>query len=256
MKTFCSWSGGKDSAMAFYEAVKSGMEITHLLNMATENGEHSRTHGLTSELLASQAEALNTSLIQQNASWDTYEEEFKKALAGIKEGEALRGIFGDIDMIEHRNWVERVCLESGVEPVLPLWLKEREELLVAFIDAGFKAVVVATDARYMGEEWLGREVNRAFINDLKSFGNVDLCGEKGEYHTFVYDGPIFVKPVKFSIIRKALIDPYWFLEMNYPAASSGVSKARQKHETISKQASGYDTQGAIKSAKADGIDKD
>ncbi|MCX5813353.1 MAG: diphthine--ammonia ligase [Proteobacteria bacterium] len=213
MKTFCSWSGGKDSALAFYEAARSGIAITHLLNMATENGKHSRTHGLTSELLVSQAEALNISLVQQGASWDTYENEFKKAVAGIKEGNALRGVFGDIDMIEHRNWVERVCLESGVEPMLPLWLREREELLNSFIDAGFKAIVVATDKQYLGEEWLGREINRAFMDDLKAFDRVDLCGEKGEYHTFVYDGPIFVKPVEFSIIRKVLTDSYCFLEL-------------------------------------------
>ncbi|MCX5806189.1 MAG: diphthine--ammonia ligase [Proteobacteria bacterium] len=213
MKTFCSWSGGKDSALAFYEATRSGIEITHLLNMATENGEHSRTHGLTSGLLASQSEAINISLLQQKASWDTYEKEFKKALSIIKDGDALRGVFGDIDMIEHRDWVERVCLESGVEPILPLWLKDREEILISFIDAGFKAIVVATDERYLGEEWLGREINRAFIHDLKALNNVDLCGEKGEYHTFVYDGPIFKKPVEFNVVRKILMDSYRILEL-------------------------------------------
>jgi diphthine-ammonia ligase len=213
MKTFCSWSGGKDCALAFYEANKSGIEITHLLNMATENGEHSRTHGLTSELLLSQAEALNISLIQQKASWDTYEKEFKKALSMIKEAGSLRGVFGDIDMIEHRDWVERVCLESGVEAMLPLWLKEREELLNSFIDAGFKAIVVATDERYLGEEWLGREINRDFMRDLKSLGRIDLSGEKGEYHTFVYDGPIFKKPVEFSMIQKTLKDSNWLMEL-------------------------------------------
>jgi diphthine-ammonia ligase len=213
MKTFCSWSGGKDSALAFYEANKSGINITHLLNMATEDGNHSRTHGLTSELIFSQSQALNISMLQQRASWDTYEKEFKEALSTIKEDDALRGVFGDIDMIEHREWVERVCLESGVEPLLPLWLKEREEILINFIDAGFKAIVVATDERYLGEEWLGREINRAFIHDLKTLNQVDLCGEKGEYHTFVYDGPIFERPVEFSIIRKALMDSNWLLEL-------------------------------------------
>jgi len=213
MKTFCSWSGGKDCALAFYEATKSGMKITHLLNMATENGEHSRTHGLTSEMLTSQSEALNIGLVQQKASWDTYENEFKKIVSIIKDDDALRGVFGDIDMIEHRDWVERVCSESGVEPMLPLWLREREELLNSFIDAGFKAIVVATDKRYLGEEWLGREINRAFMDDLRALNNVDLSGEKGEYHTFVYDGPIFEKPVEFSVIKKSLTDSNWLLEL-------------------------------------------
>jgi diphthine-ammonia ligase len=100
-----------------------------------------------------------------------------------------------------------------VESILPLWLKEREALLSSFIDAGFKAIVVATDKRYLGEEWLGREINRAFMHDLKALGQIDLSGEKGEYHTFVYDGPIFKRPVGFNVVRKTLKDSNWLLEL-------------------------------------------
>jgi len=213
MKAFCSWSGGKECAMSFYEASKSGMEIAMLLNMAAEDGNHSRTHGLGSSLIRLQSETLCVPLFQQKAAWQTYEDEFKKAVAIIKSEGVETGIFGDIDLQEHRDWVERVCLESGIKPVLPLWLRGREELLTTFINAGFKAIIVATDTHYLGEEWLGREINGTFVNDLKKLSHIDLCGEKGEYHTFVYDGPIFRKPVEFNITRKTFLDSYCFLEL-------------------------------------------
>lgn len=218
-KAFCSWSGGKESAMAFYEAERSGVTIGRLLNMVTEDGEHSRTHGLSSMILREQSDAIRIPLSQQKATWDTYEKEFKKAVSAIKDEGIYTGVFGDIDMIEHREWVERVCSETGVNPMLPLWLREREDLITGFIDAGFKAVVVATDARYMGEEWLGRTIDSKFVKDLKAFGKVDLCGEKGEYHSFVYDGPIFKRPVEFRVDGKVLNGDYWFLRIssNHPA---------------------------------------
>jgi uncharacterized protein (TIGR00290 family) len=110
----------------------------------------------------------------------------------------------------------------GIKPTLPLWKRKREDLLKEFIQAGFKAVVVATNADFLGQEWLGREINKEFIEDLKALGKVDLCGEKGEYHTFVYDGPVFKKTVEFTVEKKALKDKHWRLELklNKNAAKS------------------------------------
>ncbi|KPK41544.1 MAG: ATP pyrophosphatase, partial [Omnitrophica WOR_2 bacterium SM23_29] len=111
-------------------------------------------------------------------------------------------------------WVERVCGEIEIEPILPLWKGEREDLLKEFIRVGFKAIVVATNADFLGQEWLGRQINEEFIEDLKALRiEVDLCGEKGEYHTFVYDGPIFKKSIDFSIGKKILKDKHWFLNL-------------------------------------------
>jgi uncharacterized protein (TIGR00290 family) len=100
-----------------------------------------------------------------------------------------------------------------IKPVLPLWKRKREDLLKEFIQAGFKAIVVATNADFLGQEWLGREINKEFIEDLKALGKVDLCGEKGEYHTFVYDGPVFKKTVEFIAGKEALKDRHWLLEL-------------------------------------------
>lgn len=214
MKAFVSWSGGKETSLACYRAKDLGnFEIKYLLNMVSEDGSRSRSHGIGSALLRAQAEAMGIPIFQRKTSWETYEEEFKKAVSEFKKEDIQAGVFGDIDFQEHRDWVERICRETGITPVLPLWKEEREKLLEEFIQAGFKAVVVATDARVLGEEWLGRGINREFMEDLKTLENVDLCGEKGEYHTFVYDGPIFKKAVEFIVGEKRLKDKHWFLDL-------------------------------------------
>lgn len=158
IKAFCSWSGGKESALSLYMAQQSGFEVTSLLTMANEEGTHSHTHGFDLSVLKAQSAALGVPLQERKASWQTYEEEFMKAVSNMEDKGIRAGIFGDIDLIEHRQWVERVCSALGVTPILPLWLQDREELLRKFIKVDFKSIVIATDSRFMGEEWLGREI--------------------------------------------------------------------------------------------------
>jgi uncharacterized protein (TIGR00290 family) len=221
IEAFCSWSGGKECTMALYEARKAGFNITHLLNMASEDGVHSRTHGIDSSWLVLQAKAIGLPIIQRTTSWEGYEQTYKGALNHLGQEGITTGIFGDIDLIQHREWVERVCSACGIMPVLPLWQKEREELLNVFIDNGFRAIIVATDARYLGGEWLGKEINNNFIKETKSLGTIDLCGERGEYHTFVYAGPIFKKPLKFKPSQKMLREGNWLLKLDYPTSQEG-----------------------------------
>jgi diphthine-ammonia ligase len=216
VKAFCSWSGGKECSMALYEAQKSGIAVTHLLNMASEDGVHSRTHGIDASWLTLQAETIGLPLIQRTTSWDGYEEAFKTALNHLSQAGIATGIFGDIDLIQHREWVERVCADCGITSILPLWNKKREELLNTFINDGFRAVIVATDARFLNEDWLGKEIDADFIRDATSLGIIDLCGEKGEYHTFVYDGPIFKTPLAFKAAQKILRDDNWLLRLDHP----------------------------------------
>jgi len=211
---FCSWSGGKESALALYRAIGSGIAVNRLINMVTEDGSHSRTHGIEAALLSLQARAIGIPLIQRKTTWEGYEEEFKKVLFGLSDEGISRGVFGDIDMEEHRAWVERVCSECGVRPSLPLWLAKRDDLLSEFINSGFKAVIVAVDRNYLDDTWIGREIDGTFVKDLESLGDsVDICGERGEYHSFVYDGPIFHNPVQFEKggIRSA--PGYYFLDI-------------------------------------------
>ena len=214
MKAFVSWSGGKETSLACYKAMQDrNLRVKYLLNMVSEDGSHSRSHGIRSALLRVQSDAMDIPIIQRRASWKNYEEEFKKALSQFKKEGIEVGIFGDIDFSPHREWVERICGETGIKPLLPLWEEDREKLLKEFIRAGFKALVVATQADFLGSEWLGRRIDEEFIENLKRLGNIDLCGEKGEYHTFVYDGPIFRRPVGFVVGEKVSRDKHWFLEI-------------------------------------------
>ncbi|MFH1823744.1 MAG: diphthine--ammonia ligase [Candidatus Firestonebacteria bacterium] len=214
MKTFCCWSGGKESALSLYRTIKNkNMKIDCLLNMISEDGKRSRTHGIKSTLLKLQSDIIGIPIIQRKTEWKTYEQEFKKTVSKLKTKGMITGIFGDIDLQEHRDWVERVCKELNIEPILPLWKEKRKKLLKEFIDVGFKAIVVATNSNFLGKKWLGRQIDNNLIKELASLKNIDMCGEKGEYHTFVYDGPIFKKPMKFITGKKILKDNHWFLEI-------------------------------------------
>ncbi len=123
------------------------------------------------------------------------------------------GIFGDIDLQEHRDWVEKICSEIDINPILPLWKNNRESLLNEFIRAGFKAIIVTLKPDFLDKQWLGRQIDEALIRDLKRTDGVDICGERGEYHTFVFDGPIFKKPLKFLTGRKVCKNNFCFLEL-------------------------------------------
>lgn len=214
MKAFCCWSGGKESALSLYQAKNEGIEVTYLLNMTSEDGEYSRSHGISANCLRLQSEAIGIPIIQRKTSWESYEREFKSAVSELKEEGIEGGVFGDIDLQEHRDWAERVCKDLGIKPILPLWKEKREKLIKDFIKANFKAIVIATQANLLGKEWLGKKIDEEFIDNLKSLTNIDLCGEKGEYHTFVYDGPIFKKPVKFTVGKSVLKDEHWFLRVS------------------------------------------
>ncbi|MBU2494926.1 MAG: diphthine--ammonia ligase [Candidatus Omnitrophota bacterium] len=216
MKAFVSWSGGKESVLSFYRTRQNPeVEIAYFLSMVSEDGQRSRSHGINSDLMQKQALMAGVPLIRQRCSWTTYEAEFKKAILSLKEKGVEAGIFGDIDLQEHRDWVEKICKEMEIKPILPLWQEARKTLLEEFTAAGFKAIVVAVQADFLGNEWLGRIVNEKFITDLQIRKNVDLCGENGEYHTFVFDGPVFQDQVDFSVGRKVLKENRWFLKL-YP----------------------------------------
>jgi len=214
MKSFISWSGGKDASLSFYRAIKDkDVEAVCLLNMVSEDGKKSRTHGISSDLLKAQAEAIDIPIFQRKTSWDNYETEFIKLLSEFEQKEIQSGVFGDIDLDEHREWVERVCSKAEMEPIFPLWQCGREALLLDFIRSGFKAVVVAVKTDMLSSDWLGRKIDESFIADLKKISSVDLCGEAGEYHTFVYEGPIFKKGINILKTEKKKTEENCFLNI-------------------------------------------
>ncbi len=214
MKVIGLWSGGKDSCFACYKAKSEGYNIVSLFNFTNYDGKNSISHGLSSQIIRKQVSLLDIPLLQKAMPKKNYREEFKNVINAWKKNAGIAGIvFGDIYLQEHKDWIDKVCSELNVEPILPLWKEDTRVLINAFIKAGFKAKIVSTDAKFLGEEWLGREVDQMLVKDLENLGNIDLCGEKGEFHTFVYDGPIFKKPVEFSFGKKAQKNGHWFLEV-------------------------------------------
>lgn len=211
--TFVSWSGGKDAALSCYRAIKD-FRVTCLLNMVDENGRFSRSHGIRTDVVRLQGEAMGLPVVQRRCSWETYEAEFKKVLCILKDRGIEAGIFGDIDLEGHREWVERVSRESSMEAVLPIWGETRREtLLEELIASGFEAVVVAVKRDVLGPEWLGRSVDRDFIRDISEIKDVDMSGEGGEYHTLVVSGPIFKKRINILKSEKVNRDGYSFLNI-------------------------------------------
>jgi diphthine-ammonia ligase len=209
---FCSWSGGKDAALALYRAVRQGGRPRCLLTMLREDGRRSRSHGLPVPLLQRQATALGIPLVTRCASWGDYEEVFRAALAELQQAGIGAGVFGDIDGPPHREWVERVCGSAGVQPHEPLWQGARRALLDEFLDAGFRAVIVTVRDGVLDRKLLGRVLDRDLMDELDRAG-VDICGENGEYHTLVTDGPLFSSPLPVTFGTPVLHDGCWFLDV-------------------------------------------
>jgi uncharacterized protein (TIGR00290 family) len=194
--TLVSWSGGKDSCLALWRAQQSGEYVSHLLTALDETGLKARSHGVTKDLIISQGKSLG--LINEFicASWQDYEGRFIEKLTVLHENGVRKAIFGDIDLISHREWEEKVCLAAQIIPTLPLWNEDRLSIVYEFLDAGFKARVVCVDGRFLNESHVGVEFDRQYIEKLPE--GVDACGENGEFHTFVYDGPNFKQPVSWK----------------------------------------------------------
>jgi uncharacterized protein (TIGR00290 family) len=196
-RALCSFSGGKDSCLALWRAQQQGLDVRTLLVMFEESGERSRSHAIPLALIERQAHALEMSLVTGNASWKSYEQVFIATLERLRADGHETAVFGDIDLQPHRDWEEKVCAAADIRPVLPLWQQDRRALAQEVLAAGFRAVVVCVDSRYLTDEFCGREYDAAFLAELPP--NVDACGENGEFHTFVYDGPNFREPVPFKI---------------------------------------------------------
>ncbi len=216
MKAFASWSGGKDCCLALHRAIADGLDVRYLANTITEDGQRSFSHGISAEVIRAQAQAIGIPLAQRPTTRETYEAEFINMLRAFKQEGIEGGVFGDIDFNEHRQWIERVCRESDITPYLPLWLENQDKLLSEFIDSGFVAIVVAAKADLFGEEVPGQKVDRDFVRHLEELGKtkkITPCGESGEYHTLVIDGPVFQKRLEILETRKVLRSGTRFLEI-------------------------------------------
>jgi uncharacterized protein (TIGR00290 family) len=205
-----SWSGGKDSCLACYKAIKQGYNVKYLLNFISRESKRGCFHGIEGRLLKFQADLIGIPLVQREVSPDMrkYEEEFKAAVTELRGSDVGTMVFGDIYLEEHENWIERVCGELKINALEPLWNKPPEKIIDEFINLGFKAVIVSCKADIMGKEFLGRYIDRKLIEELKKT-DICPCGEKGEFHTLVVDGPIFSQPIKIVEAEPIIKEGFW-----------------------------------------------
>jgi len=195
-----------------YRAVTQGSAVRLLVTMMIEDGTRSRSHGIRRELLEAQAEALGVPMLLVPTSWEQYDTSFQHAVASAKGAGCQVGIFGDIDIDSHREWVERVCALEGCTALLPIWHHDRDVHLSDLLRLGFKAVVVAVRDGVLPPQLLGRVVDSDLLAIFQQ-SPVDLAGEGGEYHTFVVDGPTFRRPVPIEVGPTVLRDGVWFADL-------------------------------------------
>ena len=214
MKVVAAWSGGKDSCFAYYKAVKQGLDVVGLVTFM-ESESTSNFHGIRSDLLDAQANAIGVQLDKVVTTSGTYEQQFKDALLRFKAKGAEGLVTGDIYEVagHEERWLERVCSEVDLTPIRPLWQGNTTQIFNDYISAGFKATVVRTKLSLLGKKWLGLQLDATFLNDITKLGNVDPCGEGGEYHTVVLDGPIFKKSIKLVETEKTSRGDFGRLEI-------------------------------------------
>jgi uncharacterized protein (TIGR00290 family) len=177
------------------------------------NEGRSNFHMLNSELLDAQSQAIGIPIVKWKTTPDTYEQEFKKALRQMKAEGVEGSVTGDIYEVplHEEGWLDRVCKEVDIKPIKPLWGCNTKQVLSGFIDEGFEATVIIVKTEVMGVEWLGRKVNKEFLSDLLKVGTIDPCGERGEYHTYVTNGPLFKKRIRILETKKMARDGYGYL---------------------------------------------
>ncbi len=203
-----NWSGGKDSALALYHSLQSGQwNISGLLTTVNELHNRVSMHGVRTELLVAQANRLGLPLQQLSLpgdiSMEIYNDRLRTTLEEFQEQGITHSIFGDIFLEDLRAYRETQLQEVGMTGVFPLWQRNSVELIHEFVDLGFQAVLVCINEKQLGAEFVGRELDLDLLKDLPK--SVDACGENGEYHSFVYNGPIFSRPISFvkgEVVRR------------------------------------------------------
>ncbi len=230
-KVLFAWSGGKDSAMALYELKKNrDYEISALLTTITEDYDRISMHGVRKILLEQQAESLGLPLekiyITKRSSNEEYEAKMRDALTRYQGMGVSSVAFGDIFLEDLKKYREDNLLKISMKGIFPIWKRNSTELAHTFIDLGFKAVITCIDSKVLDKTFAGRTFDKQFLSELPP--NVDPCGENGEFHSFVYDGPIFSKRILCEKGEVVLRDNrYYFCDL-IPAENRltvGVSTA-------------------------------
>jgi uncharacterized protein (TIGR00290 family) len=216
-KALFTWSGGKDSALALYELQKgNGHKVVALLTTLTEGYDRISMHGVRSILLEHQANSLGLPIekvyISKNSSNEEYEAKMKEVLQKYLTAGVSSVVFGDIFLEDLRKYRENNLSKIGMKAIFPIWKRDTTELGRGFIDLGFKAVTTCVDSNVLDKTFVGRLYDQQFLFELPP--TVDPCGENGEFHSFVYDGPIFENVISYTKGEIILRDNrYWYCDL-------------------------------------------
>lgn len=196
-----NWSGGKDSALALHKVLNNPeFEIKRLITTINSELERISMHGVRKSMLERQVNAIGLPLsiisLPGEISMEAYDKLMKSELENICSDGVTHSVFGDIFLEDLRNYRELRLSEVGLKGHFPLWKRDTTEIIKEFISLGFRTIVVAVDGSKLDKSFVGRELDLDFLADLPE--GVDPCGENGEFHTYVFDGPIFQSPVDFK----------------------------------------------------------
>jgi uncharacterized protein (TIGR00290 family) len=214
-KILLSWGGGKDCALALYEISKSGQyAVSALLTTVTEDYDRISMHGVRRTLLEKQAASVGIPLekvfISANAANEEYENGIRLVLNKHRSLGVSSVVFGDIFLEDLRKYREENLARIGMRGLFPLWKRDTGDLAHRFIDLGFRAIITCIDTHALGKEFVGREYDLDFLGELPP--GVDRCGENGEFHSFVYDGPIFRNRILFRKGESLLRDNRFYFQ--------------------------------------------
>ncbi len=194
MKNVCvSFSLGKDSTLSLYRALKSNRNVVALVINVDKSSDRSFFHGATKDIIEKVSTSVNIPVVYAISSGHDYREKFIDALKSLNIEEC---VFGDIDIEDHKKWCSDVCKEAGIDAWFPLWQESRKSIVTEFVDLGFKAIIKTISKKDgLDKSFLNKVLSYEVMDELEQSG-VDVCGENGEYHTIVVDGPIFEFPIE------------------------------------------------------------
>ena len=188
------WSGGKDSALALDRARRAGIHVARLISFYDSATKRVRFHATRVEMLEAQAAAIGIDLRAIPTSWPEMEASLVRELGSLRVEGFAGVVFGDIHLADVRDWYETRVVAAGLEHVEPIWGEPPEALLREFVASGGRAVVTCVELAKLDESWLGRIIDEPFASEIGKTG-ADACGENGEYHSFAFSGPVFMRPV-------------------------------------------------------------
>lgn len=201
-KAIFNWSGGKDSALALYHALNdSQFEVKELITTINADVERISMHGVRKTMLEKQVESIGLHLsiisLPGEVSMADYDQLMREELERVCSDDITHSIFGDIFLEDLRNYREQRLQEVGLKGHFPLWKRDTTALIKEFLSLGFRTIIVAVDGSKLDKSFVGRALDLAFISDLPE--GIDPCGENGEFHSFVFDGPLFKQPIEFEM---------------------------------------------------------